>query len=123
MHEPHRHPSEHARDIAGGSTNTSNYGYQAFKGQPRLVYRVDAATGAETLVRGVEMVGTPLTTVSKIIATSDTEGVFNGFCGAESGFVPVSTVAPAVLMKEIELQRSQRAMERPPILPPPFSEK
>ncbi len=111
------------RDIAGGSTNTSNYGYQAFKGQPRLVYRVDAKTGAETLVRGVEMVGTPLTTVSKIVATSDTEGVFNGFCGAESGFVPVSTVAPAVLMSEIELQRSQRAMERPPILPPPFTEK
>jgi len=111
------------RDIAGGSTNTSNYGYQAFKGQPRLVYRVDAKTGAETLVRGVEMVGTPLTTVSKIVATSDTEGVFNGFCGAESGFVPVSTAAPAVLMSEIELQRSQRAMERPPILPPPFTEK
>ncbi|HZS37987.1 MAG TPA: TldD/PmbA family protein, partial [Polyangia bacterium] len=84
-------------DITGGSTNTTNYGYQAFKGQPRLVYRVDAKTGAETLVRGVEMVGTPLTTVSKIVATSDTEGVFNGFCGAESGFVPVSTVAPAVL--------------------------
>jgi predicted Zn-dependent protease len=111
------------RDIAGGSTNTSNYGYQAFKGQPRLVYRVDAKTGEETLVRGVEMVGTPLTTVSKLIATSDTEGVFNGFCGAESGFVPVSTVAPAVLMSEIELQRSQRAMERPPLLPTPFSEK
>ena len=59
----------------------------------RLVYRVDAKSGAETLVRGVEMVGTPLTTVSRIMATSDTEGVFNGFCGAESGFVPVSTVA------------------------------
>ena len=111
------------RDLAGGSTNTSNYGYQAFKGQLRLVYKVDAKTGEETLVRGVEMVGTPLTTVSKLIATSDTEGVFNGFCGAESGFVPVSTVAPAVLMSEIELQRSQRAMERPPILPPPFGEK
>jgi predicted Zn-dependent protease len=110
------------RDITGGSTNTSNYGYQAFKGEPRLVYRVDAQSGAETLVRGVEMVGTPLTTVSKIIATSDTEGVFNGFCGAESGFVPVSTVAPAVLMSEIELQRSQRALERPPVLPPPWAD-
>jgi predicted Zn-dependent protease len=110
------------RDITGGSTNTSNFGYQAFKGQPRLVYRVDAQTGAETLVRGVEMVGTPLTTMSRIVATSDTEGVFNGFCGAESGFVPVSTVAPAVLMSEIELQRSTRAMERPPILPPPWAD-
>ncbi len=110
------------RDITGGSTNTTNYGYQAFKGQPRLVYRVDAKTGAETLVRGVEMVGTPLTTVSRIIATSDTEGVFNGFCGAESGFVPVSTVAPAVLMSEIELQRTQKSAERPPILPPPWND-
>jgi predicted Zn-dependent protease len=110
------------RDITGGSTNTSNFGYQAFKGQPRLVYRVDAKTGAETLVRGVEMVGTPLTTVSRIVATSDTEGVFNGFCGAESGFVPVSTVAPALLMSEIELQRTQKAAERPPLLPPPWSD-
>lgn len=110
------------RDITGGSTNTSNFGYQAFKGEPRLVYRVDAKTGAETLVRGVEMVGTPLTTVSRIVATSDTEGVFNGFCGAESGFVPVSTVAPAVLMSEIELQRTQKAAERPPLLPAPWAD-
>ena len=110
------------RDITGGSTNTTNYGYQAFKGQPRLVYRVDAKTGAETLVRGVEMVGTPLTTVSRIVATSDTLGVFNGFCGAESGFVPVSTVAPAVLMSEIELQRTQKQAERPPILPAPWAD-
>jgi TldD protein len=110
------------RDITGGSTNTSNFGYQAFKGMPRLVYRVDAKTGAETLVRGVEMVGTPLTTVSRIVATSDTEGVFNGYCGAESGFVPVSTVAPAVLMSEIELQRSEKNLERPPILPAPWGQ-
>jgi predicted Zn-dependent protease len=110
------------RDITGGSTNTSNYGYQAFKGQPRLVYRVDAKSGQETLVRGVEMVGTPLTTVSRIVATSDTEGVFNGFCGAESGFVPVSTVAPAVLMSEIELQRTQKTAERPPLLPAPWAD-
>ena len=108
------------RDITGGSTNTSNFGFQAFKGQPRLVYRVDGKTGVESLVRGVEMVGTPLASINKIVAASDTEGVFNGFCGAESGFVPVSTVAPAVLMTEIKLQRSERAMERAPLLPPPF---
>jgi predicted Zn-dependent protease len=110
------------RDISGGSTNTTNYGYQAFKGHPRLVYRVDAKSGEETLVRGVEMVGTPLTTVSKILATSDTEGVFNGFCGAESGFVPVSTIAPAVLMSEIELQRAQKTAERPTVLPAPWAD-
>ncbi|MCA9537464.1 MAG: TldD/PmbA family protein [Myxococcales bacterium] len=109
------------RDITGGSTNTSNYGYQAFKGTPRMVYRVDATTGAETLVRGVEMVGTPLTAVSKILATGAEMGVFNGFCGAESGYVPVSTVAPATLFREIELQRTEREKEKAPVLAPPWS--
>ncbi len=108
------------RDILGGSTNTQNYGTQSFRGQPTMVFRVDAKTGEESLVRGVEMVGTPLSSVSKILATSDTVGVFNGFCGAESGMVPVSTVAPAILFSEIELQRAQNISERPPILPPPW---
>ena len=107
-------------DISGGQTNTTTYDFQAFKGMPRIVYRVDAETGKETLVRGVEFVGTPIGSLNRIVAASDTEGVFNGFCGAESGYVPVSTVAPAVLISEIELQRTRRAMERPPILPAPW---
>lgn len=111
------------RDITGGNTNTMSYGYQAFKGTPRLVYRVDAKTGAEQLVRGVELVGTPLTSVNKVLATGDEVRVFNGFCGAESGYVPVSTVAPATLVAEIELQRVARMNERSPILPAPWSEE
>jgi hypothetical protein len=99
-----------------------SYGYQAFKGTPRLVYRVDARTGKEELVRGVELVGTPLTSVNKVLATSKEVRVFNGYCGAESGYVPVSTVAPAALVGEIELQRVTRASERSPILPAPWSE-
>ena len=110
------------RDIQGGNTNTSSFGYQAFKGIPRLVYRVDARDGKETLVRGVEVVGTPLSAVSKIVATGKTQGVFNGFCGAESGNVPVSTVAPPTLLREIELQRVVEGRDRPPILPSPASE-
>lgn len=108
------------RDITGGNTNTMSYGYQAFKGTPRLVYRVDAETGEETLVRGVELVGTPLASVNKVLATGDAPRVFNGFCGAESGYVPVSTVAPAALVGELELQRVARAMERGPVLPSPW---
>jgi hypothetical protein len=80
-------------------------------------------TGAEELVRGVELVGTPLASVNKVLATSDTSRVFNGFCGAESGFVPVSTVAPSILVGELELQRVARANERGPILPSPWSER
>jgi predicted Zn-dependent protease len=109
------------RDVTGGNTDTSGYAYQAFKGQPRLVYKVDAKTGAETLVRGVEIVGTPLLSINKIIATGDDPRVFNGYCGAESGFVPVSTVAPTVLVSEIELQRTRRDAGRPPVLPSPWA--
>ncbi len=111
------------RDITGGDTNTLSYGYQAFKGTPRLVYRVDARTGAEELVRGVELVGTPLTSINKVIATDDRPRAFNGYCGAESGYVPVSTVAPAALVGELELQRVARARDRSPILPAPWTER
>ncbi|HEY6907743.1 MAG TPA: TldD/PmbA family protein, partial [Myxococcales bacterium] len=90
-------------------------------GQPRLVYKVDAKTGEETLVRGVEIVGTPLSSINKIIATGDEPRVFNGFCGAESGYVPVSTVAPTVLVSEIELQRTRKDTGRPPVLPSPWA--
>ncbi len=107
------------RDITGGNTNTSGYGYQAFKGVPRMVYRVDVKTGKETLVRGVEIVGTPLSAVNRILASGQKPGVFNGFCGAESGNVPVSTVAPAMLLQELELQRTMEGKDRPPILTSP----
>ncbi len=109
------------RDITGGNTNTSTFGYQAFKGIPRMVFRVDVRDGRETLVRGVEIVGTPLSSINKIMATGKTQGVFNGFCGAESGNVPVSTIAPATLFQEIELQRVMEGKDRPPILESPAS--
>jgi predicted Zn-dependent protease len=108
------------RDITGGNTNTQSWGYQAFKGTPRLVYRVDAVSGAETLVRGVELIGTPLASINRILATGDTVKVFNGYCGAESGYVPTSTVAPPVLVAELELQRVAKALERDPVLPSPW---
>jgi TldD protein len=107
------------RDITGGNTNTSTFGYQAFKGVPRMVYRVDVRDGKESLVRGVEIVGTPLSSINKVMATGPKHGVFNGFCGAESGMVPVSTVSPAVLLQEIELQRATEGKDRPPLLPKP----
>jgi TldD protein len=107
------------RDITGGNTNTSTWGYQAFKGIPRMVFRVDVRDGKETLVRGVEIVGTPLSSINKVMATGKALGVFNGFCGAESGSVPVSAVAPATLLQEIELQRAVEGKDRPPLLESP----
>ena len=107
-------------DMDGGSTNTSTYGYQAYKGIPRIVLRV-FPDGREELVRGVELVGTPIASINKILATSDTSDVFNGYCGAESGYVPVSAIAPAILLEELELQRKKEEKERLPILPSPFN--
>lgn len=109
------------RDITGGSTNTLSFGYQAFKGIPTMIFTVDAETGEETLVRGVEMVGTPLSSINRIVAAGEEIGVFNGYCGAESGFVPVSAISPALLTTEIELQRASQTRERPPVLPAPWA--
>lgn len=104
---------------SAGETNTSRYGFQAFKGVPLLVYKVFTSDGHKELVRGVEIVGTPLTVLNKILATGNDEKVFNGYCGAESGFIPVSVISPSILVKEIELQKTSQQKSRPPILPPP----
>lgn len=107
------------RKVESGETNTSRYSFQAFTGSPRLVYRVNLTTGKETLVRGVQFVGTPLSSISRIIAAGDSCEVHNSYCGAESGWIPVSTVSPAVLVEEIELQRTKDRNKKPPVIPPP----
>jgi len=86
---------------------------------PLVVYRVFADARPDQLVRGVDIVGTPLASFAKILATSDRPEVFNGMCGAESGNVPVSAVSPALLVSEIEVQKKTRSQDRPPLLPRP----
>src|SRR5919202_1397930 len=94
-------------------------GVQAFKVIPVLVYRVYPDGRPEELVRGADIVGTPLASFAKILATSDRVEVFNGYCGAESGSVPVSAVSPALLVSEIEIEKKDKGRDRPPLLPPP----
>ena len=106
-------------DIAGGFTFTGRGQPQAFQVQPLVVYKVYADGRPDELVRGVDIVGTPLAALTKIVATGDTPEVFNGYCGAESGSVPVSAAAPALLTSELEVQKKQSSTDRPPILPPP----
>ena len=106
-------------DIAGGFTLTGRSQPQAFQVEPLVVYEVFADGRPDMLVRGVDIVGTPLVSLTKIIATGDTMETFNGFCGAESGSVPVSASAPAILMTEMEVQKKESSTDRPPILPPP----
>jgi TldD protein len=106
-------------DIQGGFTLTQRSLPQAFQVLPVIVYKVYADGRPDELVRGVDIVGTPLASLTRIITTGDTQHVFNGVCGAESGSVPVSAVAPAMLFSEMEVQKRQHAHERQPILPPP----
>jgi len=106
-------------DIAGGFTFTGRGQPQAFQVEPLVVYKVFADGRPDELVRGVDIVGTPLAALTKIVATGDTPEVFNGYCGAESGYVPVSASAPAILTSELEVQKKQSSTDRPPILPAP----
>ena len=105
-------------DIRGGVTTTGRFMPNAFNVHPDMVYRL-YPDGREELVRGVDFIGTPLTTLSRVVAADDRMAVFNGFCGAESGSVPVSAVAPGILISQIEVQKKGKSQERPPILPPP----
>jgi TldD protein len=106
-------------DIQGGFTLTTRALPQAFQVLPVIVYKVYVDGRPDELVRGVDIVGTPLAALTRIVATGDQEHVFNGICGAESGSVPVAAVAPAIIFSEMEVQKRAHAHERPPILPPP----
>lgn len=106
-------------DIAGGFTFTGRGQPQAFQVQPLVVYKVYPDGRPDELVRGVDIVGTPLVSLTKIVATGDTMETFNGYCGAESGSVPVSASAPAILITEMEVQKKETSTDKPPILPPP----
>lgn len=106
-------------DISSGFAVTTRRSPQAFQVIPLVVYRVYVDGRPDELVRGVSIVGTPQAALNSIMATSDKQDVFNGICGAESGSIPVSAVAPAMLVSQIETQRQAQGTSRPPILPPP----
>lgn len=106
-------------DISSGFAVTTRRSPQAFQVMPLVVYRVYVDGRPDQLVRGVSIVGTPQAALSRIVATGDKDDVFNGICGAESGNIPVSAVAPAMLVSAIETQRQSQGTARPPILPPP----
>jgi TldD protein len=106
-------------DIQGGFTLTQRSMPQAFQVLPVLVWRVYPDGHPDELVRGVDIVGTPLAALNRILLTGDKTDVFNGICGAESGSVPVAAAAPAMLFSEIEVQKRGHSLNRPPILAPP----
>jgi predicted Zn-dependent protease len=106
-------------DISSGFAVTTRRSPQAFQVIPLVVYRVYVDGRPDELVRGVSIVGTPQAALRSIVATDDQPEIFNGLCGAESGTIPVSAVAPAMLVSQIETQRQAQGTARPPIVPPP----
>jgi TldD protein len=105
-------------EIAGGMTNTTRLGPQSFKVHPVMAYRL-YPDGRRELVRGVDIVGTPLSALASIRAAGRPVETFNGMCGAESGWVPVSASSPSLLLESLEVERSFTPAHRPPVLSPP----
>jgi predicted Zn-dependent protease len=107
-------------NIEGGFTTTGRGSANSFNVLPNVVYRIYTDRRREPeLVRGVDLIGTPLAAFGKILATDDQIDVFNGVCGAESGGVPVSASSPALLVSEVEVQKKMQSQETLPILPAP----
>ena len=90
-------------EASSGETSTDAYDFQAFLGQVDLAARV-FPDGRQELVRGLDLVGTPLNAVRGIVAAGSRQEIDNAWCGAESGYVPVTTIAPCLLVDELELQ-------------------
>ncbi len=110
-------------DIAGGFTITDRYLPQSFSVNITMGYKVYTDGRPDEPVRGLNLIGTPLQTFPRILLAGDDYGVFNGSCGAESGWVPVSAVAPSLLFSEMETEKVQKSNVRPPVLKPPFTDK
>lgn len=109
------------KTVYGGFTYTTRYMPNVFNIFPLEVYRIYVDGRPDELVRGVELIGTPLAMFSEIEAAGNTYNVFNGFCGAESGMVPVSTIAPAIFVKKVETQSQPNVYINVPILKMPVA--
>lgn len=110
-------------DVVGGFTTTGRFIPNSFNVTPTVVYKVFTDGRPDQLVRGVDLVGTPLLIFSNITSAGDGFGIFNGYCGAESGSVPVSSVSPALLVSQVEVQKKVKSQEKPPLLPRPDFDK
>ena len=106
-------------EASSGETTTDAYNFQAFLGEINLAARV-YPDGKEEWIRGVNFVGTPLNAIRGILAAGKRHEVDNAYCGAESGYLPVSTISPALVVSELELQSKPDTPYMPYTLPLPW---
>ena len=105
-------------DLGGGFTFTGSSMPQSFKLETKLVYKV-YPDGRREVVRGLDVIGTPLVSFNHIMAAANDDAVFNGSCGSVSGWVPQTNIAPSLLFETMEFQKAQKSAFKPPILPAP----
>ncbi|MBQ6309664.1 MAG: hypothetical protein IJK82_07660, partial [Prevotella sp.] len=106
--------------VTGGFTTTGQGNtMNSFNVSPVEVYRVYVDGRPDELVRGVDLIGTPLSMFSHIAAAGNEPTLFTGSCGAESGWVPVACVSPQIYVTQIETQRRKKAQQTPQILAAP----
>jgi TldD protein len=113
----------YVKEVFGGFTSTDLLSPQVFNILPTVVYRIYEDGRPDELVRGVSFIGTPLAVFSEILAAGDDYAVFNGFCGAESGNIPVSTISPGLLIKKLEIQKKPESVVVIPAIPSPVKER
>ena len=106
-------------EVLGGFTNTGRVMPNAFNIFPTEVYRIYVDGRPDELVRGVDLIGTPLAMFAEIQAADDKSEVFTGFCGAESGSVPVTAISPSLYVKRIETQKKMVTQVEKPLLTKP----
>jgi len=107
------------KEVIGGLTVTDRYNTNMFNIKPVEVYRIYIDGRPDELVSGVELIGTPLTMFSNIVSAGNEQKVFTGFCGAESGHVPVTAISPALFVRKIETQKIPEFDSKLPILSSP----
>ena len=107
------------KNVMGGYTMTNRYTPNAFSITPTEVYKIFVDGRPDELVRGVDLIGTPLTMFSEIVATGDSHEIFYGYCGAESGYVPVTAISPSIFVRKIETQKKPEENMDKPILTNP----
>jgi len=120
---------EDLSDLVMGAASGASMGERL----PLLVYRVDAADGRESLVRGARLTGLTVRAVRNVASIGNDATPFDfmqsqqaGFAGtalaafgsADSG-VPSTVVAPSLLLDDVEVHGARGEPERLPLVPPP----
>lgn len=108
------------KEVTGGFTMTGRMMANSFNVIPVEVYEIYVDGRPDRLVRGVDLIGTPLSMFSNIIHAGGESQVFTGTCGADSGGVPVTATSPTILVKKVEMQKQDKSADLPPILEKPL---